>query len=83
MKSLYTLQRHMHNEAKSIVSPSLDSQLVNEGEEFLLKKASLKTHRASGPIKTSPLVAPTKTKEAATGNAPIDALPQAVICHFP
>ena len=35
------------------------SQLVKEGEDFLLKKAPLKTLRVSDPIKISPFVAPT------------------------
>ena len=51
--------------------PSLlfKSQLVKEGEDFLLKKAPLKTHRVSHPIITSPFVVPTTRKEAPTGNS--------------
>ena len=48
--------------------PSLfKSQLVKEGEDFLLKKAPLKTLRVSDP--KSPFVVPTTKKEAPTGNA--------------
>ena len=35
------------------------SKLVKEGEDFLLKKAPLKTLRVLDPIKTSPFVVPT------------------------
>ena len=50
-----------------------------------LKKAPLKSHRVLDPIKTSPFVVPTTiTKEAATGNAPMGAIPpKAVINRFP
>ena len=60
------------------------SQLVEEGEDFLLKKAPLKTHRVWRPIKTSPFVVPTTRKEAPTGNTPVGATPpKAVINRFP
>ena len=60
------------------------SQLVKEGEDFLLKKAPLKTHRLSHPIKTSPFVVPTRRKEAPTGNAPMGATPpKSVTNRFP
>ena len=59
------------------------SQLVKEREDFLLKKAPLKTLRVLDPIKTSPFVVPTR-KEAPTGNAPMGATPlKAVTNHFP
>ena len=47
------------------------SQLVKEGEDFLLKKAPLKTLRILDPIRTGPFVVPTTRKEAPTGNTPI------------
>ena len=50
------------------------SQLVKEGEDFLLKK---------GTFRTSPFVVPTR-KEAPTGNAPMGATPlKAVTNCFP
>ena len=58
------------------------SQLVKEGEDFLLKKDPLKTLRVSDPI--SPFVTPTTRKEAPTGNSPMGATPhKAVTNHFP
>ena len=58
------------------------SQLVKEGEDFLLKKAPLKSLRVSDPI--SPFVGPTTRKEAPTGNAPMGATPhKAVTNRFP
>ena len=60
------------------------SQLVKEGEDFLLKKAHLKMLRVLDPIKTSPFVVPTIRKEAPTGNAPMGATPlKAVANRFP
>ena len=60
------------------------SQLVKEGEDFLLKKAPLKTLRVSDPIKMSPFVVPTTRKEAPTGNTPMGATPhKAVTNRFP
>ena len=51
-------------------TPHFKSQLVKDGEDFLLKKAPLKTLRVLDPIKTSPFMVPTTTrKEAPTGNA--------------
>ena len=47
------------------------SQLVKEAEDFLLKKAPLKTLRVLDPI--SPFVVPTTRKKAPTGNAPMRA----------
>ena len=59
------------------------SQLVKEGEDFLLKKTPLKTLSIWDPIKTSPLVVPTR-KESPTGNAPMGATPdKAVTNRFP
>ena len=52
--------------------PSLfKSQLVKEGEDFLLKKG---TSKDSDPTRISPFVLPTR-KEAPTGNAPMGAIP--------
>ena len=57
-------------------SPLFKSQLVKDGEEFLLKKAPLKTLMVLDPTKTSPFVIPTTIrKEAPTGNAPMGAIP--------
>ena len=70
----------------SFWDPSLfESQLVKEGEDFLLKKGnSKKTLRVSHPIRISPFVVPTTRKEAPTGNAPMGATPhKAVTNRFP
>ena len=69
----------------SFWDPSLfQSQLVKEGEDFLLKKALLNTLRASHPIKISPFVIPTTRKEAPTGNPPMGATPhKAITNRFP
>ena len=65
-------------------SSLFQSQLVKEGEDFLLKKAPLKTLRVSHPIKISPFLVPTTRKEAPTGNAPMGAIPhKAVTNRFP
>ena len=66
-------------------SPLFKSQLVKDGEDFLLKKALAKTLRVLDPIKTSPSVVPTTIrKEAPTGNAPMGAIPpKAVTNRFP
>ena len=65
-------------------TPLFKSQLVKDGEDFLLKKAPLKTLRVLYPIKTSTFVVPTTRKEAPTGNAPIGAIPhKAVTNRFP
>ena len=59
--------------------PGTQSQLVKEGEDFLLNKG---TSKDSHPIKISPFVAPTR-KEAPTGNTPMGAIPhKAVTSHF-
>ena len=67
------------------LTPLFRSQLVKNGEDFLLKQAPPKIHRVLDPIKTSPFVVPTTIrKEAPTGNAPMGAIPpKAVINHFP
>ena len=58
------------------------SQLVKEGEDFLLKKAPLKTLRVLDH--TSPFVVPTTRKEAPTGNAPMGATPHKAVTNcFP
>ena len=69
----------------SFWDPSLFvSQLVKEGEDFLLKKAPLKTLRVSHPTRISPFVVPTTREEAPTGNAPMGATPhKAVTNRFP
>ena len=60
------------------------SQLVKEGEDFLLKKAPLKTLRVSDPIKISPFVVPRTRKEAPTANTPMGATPHKVVTNcFP
>ena len=59
------------------------SQLVKEGEDFLLKKTPLKMLRVLDPIK-NPFVVSTTRKEAPAGNAPIGATsPKAVTNRFP
>ena len=65
--------------------PSLfNSQLVKEGEDFLLKKVPLKMLRILDPIKTSPFMVPTIRKEVLTGNTPMGATPlKAVTNRFP
>ena len=66
-------------------TPLFKSQLVKDGEDFLLKKAPLKQPRALDPIEISPFVVPTRVrKEAPTGNAPMGATPhKAVTNHSP
>ena len=64
-------------------SSLFESQLVKEGEDFLLKKGTSKILRVSHPTRKSPFVAPTR-KEAPTGNAPMGAIPlKAVTNPFP
>ena len=41
-------------------TPLFKSQLVNDGEDFLLKKASLKNHRVLDPIKKALSWSPTQ-----------------------
>ena len=76
--------RHQELRNSSFWDPSLfESQLVKEGEDFLLKKAPQKTVRVSHPTRISPFVVPTR-KEAPTGKAPMGAIPhKAVTNHFP
>ena len=53
-------------------TPLLESQLLKDGEDSLLKKAPLKIHRVLDPIKISPFMVPTTIrKEAPTENAPM------------
>ena len=69
-----------------ILSTALSpSQLVKEGQEFLLKKTPLKTPRVLDPIKTSPFMVPTTIRKyAPTGNAAMGVNPlQAVTNRFP
>ena len=75
--------RHQELRNSSFWDPYLiQSQLVKEGEDFLLKKAPLKTLRVSEPI--SHFVVPKTRKEAPTGNAPMGATPhKAVTNRFP
>ena len=57
------------------------SQLVKEGEDFLIK-APQKTLRVSDTI--SPFAIPTTRKEAPTGNAPMGATPHKAVTNcFP
>ena len=60
---------------------SVQVTVIQDGEDFLLKKAQPKV---LDPIKTSPFVVPTTIrKEAPTGNAPMGAIPpKAVINRF-
>ena len=72
------LQPHLGNSRREELrnspfwpTPLFRSQLVKDGEGFLLKKGTLKILRVLDPIKTSPFVVPnTIRKEAPTGNAP-------------
>ena len=66
-------------------TPLFKSQLVKDGEDFLLKKGTSKNTQGLDPIKTSPFVVPTTArKEALTGNAPMGAIPhKAVTNRFP
>ena len=63
----------------------VQSQLVKDGEEFLLKKAPLKNHRVLDPIKLSPVVvSATIRKEAPTESVPMGAtLLKALTNSFP
>ena len=66
-------------------SPLFKSQLVKDGEDFLLKKGTPKDSQGFGPYQTSPFVVSTTTrKEAPTGNIPMGAIPlNAVTNRFP
>ena len=60
------------------------SQLVKEGEDFLLKKSTFKDSQGFGPYQNKPFGGPTTTKEALTGNTPMGATPhKAVTNRFP
>ena len=67
----------------SFWDPSLfQSQLVTEGEDFLLKKGTSKDSQGFRPYK--PFRGPHNKKRAPTGNAPMGATPhKAVTNHFP
>ena len=63
-------------------TPLFRSQLVNDGEKFLLKKGSPKNTQSFDPIKTSPFVVPTTIrKEAPTGNVPMGDSPLQTITN--
>ena len=60
------------------------SQLVKEGEDFLLKKGTSKDSQGFRPYQNKPFCGPTTRKEAPTGNAPMGSTPhKAVTNHFP
>ena len=67
------------------LTPLFRSQLVKDGEDFLLKKGTPEILRVLDPIKTSLFVVPTTIrKEAPTKNTPMGAiLPKTVINRFP
>ena len=69
----------------SFWDPSLfESQLVKEGEDFLLKKGTSKDSQGFAPYQNKPFVVPTTREEAPTGNAPMGATPhKAVTNRFP
>ena len=69
----------------SFWDPSLfQSQLVKEGEDFLLKKSTSKDSQGFAPSQNKPFRGPTTRKEAPTGNAPMGATPhKAVTSRFP
>ena len=59
------------------------SQLVEEGEDFHLKKGTSKDSQGFAPYQNKPFHSPTG-KEAPTGNAPMGAIPlKAVTNRFP
>ena len=60
------------------------SQLVKEGEDFLLKNGTSKDSQGFGPYQNKPFRGPTTRKEAPTGNVPMGATPhKAVTNRFP
>ena len=60
------------------------SQLVKEGEDFLLKKDTSKDSQGFGPYQNKTFRGPHNKKEAPTGNAPMGATPhKAVTNRFP
>ena len=77
-----TRRQELRNE--SFWPPSLfKSQLVKEGEDFLLKKGTSKDSQGFGPCQNKPFRGPHK-KEAPTGNVPMGAIPlKTVTSHFP
>ena len=69
----------------SFWDPSLfESQLVKEGEDFLLKKGTSKDSQGFAPYQNKPFCGPHNKKKAPTGNAPMGATPhKAVTNRFP
>ena len=66
-------------------SPLFRSQLVNDGEDFLLEKGTPKDSQGFGPSQNKPFRGPHHNKkEASTGNALMGAIPlKAVTNRFP
>ena len=66
-------------------SPLFRSQLVNDGEDFLLEKGTPKDSQGFGPYQNKPFRGPHHNKkEASTGNALMGTIPlKAVTNHFP
>ena len=69
----------------SFWDPSLfQSQLVKEGEDFLLKKGTSKDSQGFTPYQNKPFRGPQQEKRLLTGNAPMGATPhKAVTNRFP
>ena len=66
-------------------SPLFKSQLVRDGEDFLLKNGTPKDSQGFGPYQNKPFCGPHHNKkEAPTGNAPMGAIPlKTVTNRFP
>ena len=66
-------------------TPLFKSQLMKDGEDFLLLKGTPKDSQGFGPYQNKPFRGPTTTrKEAPTGNSPMGAIPhKAVTSRFP
>ena len=86
------LQPHLgdskHQELRNLPfwpTPLFKSQLVKDGEDFLLKKGTPKDSQGFGPYQNKPFRGPTTIrKEAPMGNAPMGATPhKAVTNRFP
>ena len=77
--------RHQEFRNSSFWHSSLfKSQLVKEGEDFLLKKGTCKDSQGFGHYQNKPFRGPTTRKGTPTGNAPVGATPhKAVTNHFP
>ena len=69
----------------SFWDPSLfQSQLVKEGEDFLLKKGTSNDSQGFAPYQNKPFRSPHNKEEAATGNAPMGATPHKAVTNcFP